>query len=243
MIPYNIDYCEEKIKEYKKKIKENKKGSFIIKYSEEKNFDGYLYDYKESLNESPIELYQGKKLWMRISPHEIQGAFESIKRAKGKVGIIGLGLGYFVQEIVKKESIKEVVVYEISQEIIDLYIENFGENPKIRIVNGDGFKAERENFDFFYVDIYEYTLSAKVVDDYKKLTELHDIKEYSFFGVEEFILSCPTSEIIWVYILEEWMDMSKDLFTRFNHSKYIEYFSPIKEDEVLKVLKSFGEVL
>ncbi len=37
MIPYNIDYCEEKIKEYKEKIKENKKGEFTIKYSEKKN--------------------------------------------------------------------------------------------------------------------------------------------------------------------------------------------------------------
>ncbi|PWX25844.1 hypothetical protein CYK95_12435, partial [Clostridium perfringens] len=98
-------------------------------------------------------------------------------------------------------------------------------------------------FDFFYVDIYEYKLTTKVVEDYVKLTKLHDIVEYSFFGVESFILSCPTSEIIWVYILEEWMDMSKDLFTRFNHSEYIEYFSPMEENKVLEVLKEFGKVL
>ena len=153
MVPYNIDYCEEKIKEYKNKIKENKKGDFIIRYSEGKEFDGYLYEHKQSLKESPIELYEGEKLWMRISPHEIQGAFEGIKRAKGKVGVLGLGLGYFVQEIAKSDQVREIVVYEMSEEIIDLYLENFGENPKIRIVKGDGFKAKRENFDFFYVDI------------------------------------------------------------------------------------------
>lgn len=243
MIPYNIDYCEEKIKEYKNKIKENKKGNFTIRYSERKEFDGYLYEHKQQLKESPIELYEGAKLWMRIAPHEIQGAFESIKRAKGKVGVLGLGLGYFVQEIAKSDEVKEIVVYEMSEEIIGLYLENFGENPKIRIVKGDGFKAEGEKFDFFYVDIYEYKLTTKVVKDYVKLTKLHDIGEYSFFGVESFILSCPTSEIIWVYILEEWMDMSKDLFTRFNHSKYIEYFSPIDENKVLEILKEFGKVL
>ena len=243
MIPYNIDYCEEKIKEYKEKIKESKKGNFTIKYSEGKEFDGYLYEHKQILKESPIELYEGEKLWMRISPQEIQGAFESIKRAKGKVGVLGLGLGYFVQEIVKRDQVREIVVYEMSEEIIDLYLENFGENPKIRIVKGDGFKAKRENFDFFYVDIYEYKLTTKVVEDYVKLTKLHDIVEYSFFGVESFILSCPTSEIIWVYILEEWMYMSKDLFTRFNHSEYIEYFSPMEENKVLEVLKEFGKVL
>ncbi|MGG5460792.1 hypothetical protein [Clostridium sp. B9] len=243
MIPYALNYCEEKIKEYKQKIKENQKGNFIIKYSNQKEFDGYLYENKEKMNEAPIELFEGDKLWMRISPHEIQGAYESIKRAKGKVGVLGLGLGYFVQEISKKEEVEQIVVYEMSEEIIELYLENFGENTKIKIVKGDGFKAQKESFDFFYSDIYEYKISTKVVDDYVKLAELHDIKEYSFFGVEAFILSCPTSEIIWVYILEEWMDMAKDLFTRFNHSKYIEYFSPIKESEVLVVLKEFGKVL
>lgn len=243
MVPYTLSYCEDKIKEYKNKIKENKKGNFIIKYSNNNEFDGYLYEHKEEINESPIELFEGEKLWMRISPHEIQGAFESIKRASGKVGVLGLGLGYFVQEIVKKDDVKEIIVYEMSQEIIDLYLESFGENPKIKIIKGDGFKAKGEQFDFFYVDIYEYKLTTKVVEDYVSLTKLHNIEEYSFFGVESFILSCPTSEIVWVYVLEEWMDMSKDLFTRFNHSKYIEYFSPIEENEVLKVLKEFGKVL
>ena len=109
MVPYNIDYCEEKIKEYKNKIKENKKGDFIIRYSEGKEFDGYLYEHKQSLKESPIELYEGEKLWMRISPHEIQGAFEGIKRAKGKVGVLGLGLGYFVQEIAKSDQVREML--------------------------------------------------------------------------------------------------------------------------------------
>ncbi len=89
-----------------------------------------------------------KKLWMRISPHEIQGAFESIKRAKGKVGVLGLGLGYFVQEIAKSDQVTEIVVYEMSEEIIDLYLENFRENSKIRIVKGDGFKAERKTLTF-----------------------------------------------------------------------------------------------
>lgn len=93
------------------------------------------------------------------------------------------------------------------------------------------------------IGLRQLITTTKVVEDYVKLTKLHDIVEYSFFGVESFILSCPTSEIIWVYILEEWMDMSKDLFTRFNHSEYIEYFSPIEENKVLEVLKEFGEVL
>lgn len=180
---------------------------------------------------------------MRISPKEIQGSYESIKRAKGRVGVLGLGLGYFVQELSKEEKVDEIIVYEISDEIVNLYLENFGENSKIKIIKGDGFKARRESFDFFYCDIYEYKISEEIVEHYKKLKEIHNILEYSFFGVEAFILSCPTSEIVWVYILEEWMEMSKDLFIRFNHSEFIKYFTPLKEEEVLNLLKEFSKVL
>ena len=243
MIPYNLDYCEEKIREYKNKIKENKKGNFTIKYSNLKEFDGYLYNKKTFLKESPIELYEDDRLWMRISQKEIQGSFESIKRAKGKVGVLGLGLGYVVQELLKEDKVDKIIAYESSEDVISLYLENFGDNPKVNIVKGDGFKAKGEDFDFFFSDIYEYNLSEKVVEDYVKLREIHNISEYSFFGVEAFILSCPTSEIVWVYILEEWMDMAKDLFTRFNHSEYIKYFSPLEEKDVLKVLKVFSKVL
>ena len=36
---------------------------------------------------------------MRLTPLEIEGAYFSIKRAHGKVGIVGLGLGYTVWEM------------------------------------------------------------------------------------------------------------------------------------------------
>ena len=243
MIPYSINFCEEKIKEYKKKIFPVELGEFTIKYSINNMFDGYLYDDRERLEERPIELYQENELWMRISPHEIQGCFESIKRATGKVGVIGLGLGYFTEEVLKKEDVTEVVVYEISEEIIALYKSNFGENPKLRIVHGDGFEAEGEEFDFFFVDIYQYNITVDVVKHYILLNKLHKIEEYSFWAVEYFLLSCPLHELAWVYIPENWMDMSQALFIKFSQSKYLEKFVPIKEDKALEILHEFSKVL
>lgn len=243
MIPYSINYCEEKIKDYKKYISPARLGEFTINYSNDEMFDGYLYDEKEKVEEGPIELYQGDNLWMRISPHEIQGCFESVKRAGGKVGVIGLGLGYFTQEVLKKDCVTEVVVYEISEEIIELYIKNFGENPKLRIVHGDGFKAKGESFDFFFVDIYQYNISLDVVKHYKLLNEIHKIEEYSFWAVEYFLLSCPLHELAWVFIPENWMDMSQALFIKFSQSKYLEKFVPIKEEKALEILHEFNKIL
>lgn len=243
MIPYSEKYYTRKVEEYNEVIKEKHCGDFYIKKAKKSKFDGYLYDFEESCSLEVVELWCKDKLWMRISPHEVQGCFESIKNAKGKVGVMGLGLGYFTQEVLRKPEVTEVVVYEISSEVIELYKNNFGTNEKLRIENVDGFKAESENFDFFFVDIYGYKFTEEVVDHYIKLTELHNIEEYSFWGVEQFLLSCKLEHIMMVYIPELWMCMTKDLFSRISETKYLDYFSKLPEALVKVTLDRFAEVL
>lgn len=244
MVPFHKDYYIEKMREYNSKIEPKCIGDFKILYNKDlKAFDGYLYENKEHVNEKVIELKQGDNLWMRISPHEIQGCFESIKRARGKVGVVGLGLGYFTEEVLRKPEVSEVVVYEISEEIIELYKSNFGENSKLTIVCGDAFKARKEEFDFFFVDIYQYELRETVVDDYISFNDLHKIEEYSFWGLEHFLLSCSIEKLLWVYIPEHWMDMAKDLFQRFNESGHIKDFTPVDEGVVAEILNRFDEIL
>ena len=180
---------------------------------------------------------------MRLTPLEIEGAHFSIKRAHGKVGVVGLGLGYTVWEMAKKESVSQVIVYEISQEVIDLYNKNFGDNPKIKIIKGDAYTAEKDKFDFFYADIYEYKLTSQVVDDYEKFNRLHEIEEYAFFGMEHFLLSCKYEEIIWVYIPESWMEMSKDAYRALGEAGYLAYYTALDEELVSQVLAKFKPVL
>ena len=147
------------------------------------------------------------------------------------------------EEIAKKEDVTEVVVYEINKEVIDLYYSNFGENNKITIINIDAFKAESENFDFFYSDIYEYKLTSRIVDDYEKFNKLHNIEEYSFFGMEHFLLSCKYEEIVWVYIPENWMEMSKFAYECIEDSNLLEYYTQLDENLVSRVLARFKKVL
>ncbi|GIM29448.1 hypothetical protein CPJCM30710_21140 [Clostridium polyendosporum] len=243
MQPFDKQYYTEKVQEYCLKIKEERLGNFYIDKVIKKFHDGYLYKANDEVEIQVAELREGEKLWMRISPHEVQGCFEAIKRAEKKVGVVGLGLGYFVQEVLKKDSVDEIIVYEINPEVIELYKRNFGPNKKLTIVEGDAFKAERENFDFFFVDIYQYKVSLDVVSDYIAFNKLHEIKEYAFWGMEHFLLSCSIEDIIWVYIPENWMEMAKDLFERFNDSPYIDYFSPIDSDETKSILDEFSKVL
>ena len=60
-------------------------------------------------------------VWMSITPMEILTQRQGIRLAKGKVLVGGLGLGWQLLKIAKKNSVEEIVVVEIDQELIDWY--------------------------------------------------------------------------------------------------------------------------
>ena len=244
MKPYDINYVKEKINEYNDYISINKVGSFEIKKEKNNNdyIDGYMYRKKWIINLDIIELHGPNNIVMRISPKEIESSYMLINHAKGKVGVVGLGLGYVVQELSKKKEIEEIVVYEKEREIIELYYLNFEKNEKIKIINKDAFKAESYKFDYFYVDIYDYKLDYSIVEDYIKLNNIHEIKEYLFWGMEHFLLSCKYEEIVWVYIPELWMEISKNIFAALQEANLLNYYRQLEEKLVSKVLNGFKEV-
>lgn len=245
MKPYDKEYILNVLQQYNNAIKNGTKGSYKIdrRIFKKKDIHGYMYKNTEEYNIEIVELLNEDKCVMRLDPREIESSYETISYARGKVGVVGLGLGYVVQEIARKQDVTEVVVYECSQDVIDLYISNFGNNDKIKIIYGDAFKAKKEKFDFFYVDIYGYSLSLKVVRDYKKFIKLHHIEEYSFWGMEHFMLSCRYEDILWVFVPENWVGMCKDLYTELQASGYIDRYKPLSEKKVTKILYEFKEIL
>lgn len=245
MKPYDKKFAFQEMKKYNNIINNGTCGSYKVVKNIElcKTLQGYMYENKEEYDIPIVQLLQNDISLMRITPKEIESSYETIHFAHGKVGIVGLGLGYVAQEIANKSDVNEVIVYEISSDVIELYNRNFKENPKIKIIQGDAFKAESQKFDFFYVDIYEYKLTSKVVDDYKNFNELHEIEEYSFWGMEHFLLSCKYEDIVWVYIPENWISMSKKIYEALDSSGYIKSYKPLDEEKVKKILFEFKEIL
>ncbi|EKQ56449.1 MULTISPECIES: hypothetical protein [unclassified Clostridium] len=245
MKPYNKKFVFQEMKKYNEIINQGTCGDYyIVKDTTQiQNLEGYMYENKEEFNIDVIQLYKKDSCLMKLTPKEIESSYGAISSAHGKVGIVGLGIGYVVQEVAKKSNVKEVIVYEISEEIISLYNQTFKDNKKIKIIKGDAFKVQREKFDFFYVDIYEYKLTSKVVADYKLFNELHEIEEYAFWGLEHFLLSCKYEDIVWVYIPENWIAMSKKSYEALDSSRYIESYKPLDEELVKKILLEFKEIL
>jgi len=245
MKPYNKNFVFQEMKIYSNLINQGTYGNYrIIKnIIRKQNLQGYMYENKEEYNIDVAQLYKNDIMLMRLTPKEIESAYGAIHSAHGRVGIVGLGMGYIVQEIAKKCNVEEIIIYEISEEVIKLYNDNFNKNEKVKIIKGDWTKAKGEKFDFFYVDIYDYELTSKAIEDYKLFNQLHEIDEYAFCGLEHFLLSCKYEDIVWVCIPENWISMSKKSYESLDSSGYIKEYKPLDENLVKKILLEFKEVL
>ncbi len=57
--------------------------------------------------------------WMSLTPMEMMTMRHGTKRARGRVIVAGLGLGHQLIEVSKRKQVKEIVLVEKSQELVD----------------------------------------------------------------------------------------------------------------------------
>lgn len=199
--PFSNEYFEKELKSFA--ISPQQYNNIDISFVDvDGRYDGYMYKYFGSLKNIPV-LRIDKKLWMSITPMEIQSHYMPILLAGGVVGVGGLGMGYYVQKILNKDTVVQVVVYETDQNIIDLYLKNFGEHPKLEIINQDVLTVKNKEFDFFYMDIYPSGMDDNVFKDMAILCENNMIDIYHFWTLEAFVLELANekyfSEIPWIW--------------------------------------------
>lgn len=73
--------------------------------------------------------------WMSIVVGEVFSQRSGVVKAKGKVLVGGLGLGWFLNKVHQKESVEEIILVEHSQELLDWYgYEMCRKLPKVREV-------------------------------------------------------------------------------------------------------------
>lgn len=80
-------------------------------------------------------------VWMSLTPGEMISQREGIRRARNKVIIGGLGLGWLFQKVAAKKEVFEVIVVEKSKELLDWYGEKLcGRSSKASLIWGDVWK-------------------------------------------------------------------------------------------------------
>lgn len=76
--------------------------------------------------------------WMSHTPAEIISMRGGTKRAKGRVIVAGLGLGYQLIEVSKRKQVTELVLLEKEQELVDWIL------PRVRPLLGERFRDKLE---------------------------------------------------------------------------------------------------
>ena len=183
---FTNEYYEGQLSKYQN-LEPKEIGSVKLMYKDiSGRLDGYLYKSFEIIKKVPILTIDGRT-WMSLTPMEIQSHFLPIKKAEGVVGVAGLGFGYYIQEILQKDEVKSIDVYEINQDVIDMYIANFGEHEKLNIIKADALEMKYKEYDFFYADIYPKQMNVIAIEHKSLLTHHNNIGEYFFWTQEAMV--------------------------------------------------------
>ena len=102
------------------------------------------------------------RIWMTVTPNEINTMKEPISKANGKVLTLGLGLGYFAFSCAVKNDVKSVTVIEKNQDVIDLFttfiLPQLRCKEKIKIIKSDAFdfmsNPTQTDYDFVFCDLW-----------------------------------------------------------------------------------------
>ena len=180
---------------YFKKIRNPKikSGNIEFKYDCYKPYEGFVYNDIEKSTEGRMypqigffkeefrypEILENNRIWMTITPNEIETMKEPIEKAHGKLLTLGLGLGYFQYMVSNKMEVEEVYVVDSNETIINLFskyiLPQFENSNKIKIIKMDAFEfLEKElktyPFDYLFADLWH---------DVSDGTEMYlKIKEY-----------------------------------------------------------------
>lgn len=150
-------------------------GKWTIKNSNYKAFELFVRDdfrytegkvipqlgfFKEDFSFPAI--YENNRLWMSITPNEINTMKDPIHKATGHVLTFGLGLGYFSYMVSLKSEVIDVTIVEKDEEVIALFkkvvLPKFKTKEKFKIILDDAYHFTQHmddgTYDFVFVDIY-----------------------------------------------------------------------------------------
>lgn len=88
--------------------------------------------------------------WMSVIPHEINTMKGPLSLMKGRLVVMGLGLGYFAFQALAKKEVSEVTVIEKDPRLIKLFNDSLlafmPHKEKLTIVEGDAFDLSKVGF-------------------------------------------------------------------------------------------------
>lgn len=159
------------------KIPTIKIGNSELKYEKYKPFEGFvcndIIQTKEGRQIPQIGFFatefmfpavlENDRIWMTITPNEIETMKEAVDQAFGSVLTFGLGLGYYTYMISEKVNVECITVVEINEDVINLFnkyvLPQFKNPQKIKIIKAEAFEYAQKHitpgkFGFLFTDLW-----------------------------------------------------------------------------------------
>lgn len=164
-------------------VKPNRKkeGKVRIDYLKTPANHGFVYDemieqgkYYEEVTpfgffDKPFEflaLLDKERIWMSVTPHEINTMKDAVNHAHGNVITLGLGIGYYAYMCLLKDDVSSVTVIERDPRVISVFEENilpfFPHAEKLRIVEADAIKYMENagDFEYLFADLWHFAIDG-----------------------------------------------------------------------------------
>ena len=104
---------------------------------------------------------EGGREWMTVTPNEVATMAPALSQVRGRVAVMGLGLGYFAFMASESPDVHAVTVIERDADVIALFerhlLPQFAHREKVRLVRADAFdlaQAGLDGFDCAFVDLW-----------------------------------------------------------------------------------------
>lgn len=125
------------------------------------------------LDDFPIvQIVQGKNgVLMTNTPYEVETCEKNIKKARGDVLELGLGLGYFTYFASKKKNVKSITIVELNKSVIKLTYPVV-KNKKTNVINANArtfLKTTKKKFDMINID---FILGMQPYEHLEKIKKL-----------------------------------------------------------------------
>lgn len=95
--------------------------------------------------------------WMSLTPLEVFTQRPLIRRARGKVGIAGIGLGWFAQQVLDRKCVSHVTIVEKNAAILEYFGKRLlakYDARRLTLVHGDAYLHDWHAYDVSLWDIW-----------------------------------------------------------------------------------------
>lgn len=142
-------------------------------------------------------ILENNRIWMTITPNEIETMKEPVEQAFGHVLTFGLGLGYYAYMVSEKENVESVTIVEMNPDVIRLFkkyiLPQFKQAQKITIIQADAFEYAQNQlpkgqYDFVFTDLWHDVSDG--IDMYVKMKKYEKLSPKTTFTywIEQSIL-------------------------------------------------------